>query len=246
MLGQHNKPSSETNGSGTGTLNVGAGNLFDATSIVFAETVDANANAIGNLNLSGGALRAGTIDVDSGGNTNTANFNWTGGTLSVDYFGFDLLQNGSSTILAPGNSPGITTIDGDYTLASGTLQIEIVDTQYDQLIVNGDVSLAGELQVLLNGSGTGGATSLDDLYWIINNTGENDVLGEFSNFAEGEPVNIGGQNYYVYYHAQYGTSSFYGGNDVLLSTIPEPSTFLALLGLLGMGLLGYPRRRHRS
>ena len=35
----------------------------------------------------------------------------------------DLLQQGGT--LAPGNSPGLTTITGDYTLAGGVLELEL-------------------------------------------------------------------------------------------------------------------------
>ena len=54
--------------------------------------------------------------------------------------------------VAPGNSPGVITINGDYTqTASGSLEIEIggltPGTLHDQVVVTGAASLAGHLDV---------------------------------------------------------------------------------------------------
>ncbi|MGE5609428.1 MAG: hypothetical protein ACM359_09250 [Bacillota bacterium] len=64
-----------------------------------------------------------------------------------------LLSHG---VIAPGFSAGILQIDGKYEQAAdGILQIEIggrtAGTQYDRLVVSGDASLEGTLQVLLLG-----------------------------------------------------------------------------------------------
>jgi hypothetical protein len=62
--------------------------------------------------------------------------------------------NASGGTVAPGNSPGMLTIDGNYNQGSGgTLAIEIGSTQaevdYDVLNILGDASLAGTLSVSL-------------------------------------------------------------------------------------------------
>ena len=59
----------------------------------------------------------------------------------------NVLNNG---ILAPGNSVGTLTINGNYTQSSsGTFQLEIANPgSFDQLFVSGNASLAGTLQVL--------------------------------------------------------------------------------------------------
>ncbi len=51
--------------------------------------------------------------------------------------------------ISPGASPGVLSIDGDYTQSStGLLHIEIASpTSYDQLVVSGDVTLSGALSV---------------------------------------------------------------------------------------------------
>ena len=79
--------------------------------------------------------------------------NLLGGTISGSGTIGGSVSNSAGTT-APGNSPGILTIDGDYTQgAAGTLAIEIQGTtpgdQYDRLIVNGQANLAGTLDVSL-------------------------------------------------------------------------------------------------
>ena len=57
--------------------------------------------------------------------------------------------NNSGGVVAPGNSPGVLTIEGDYTQGSeGILSIEIGDG-HDQLVVNGTATLGGSLEVTL-------------------------------------------------------------------------------------------------
>ena len=67
----------------------------------------------------------------------------------------------NSGTLAPGNSPGIIHIDGDYTqTATGTLEIEVggltAGTEHDQVIVSGTASIDGNLTFpLVNNPTTG-------------------------------------------------------------------------------------------
>ena len=63
-----------------------------------------------------------------------------------------MLNNTGGTVAA-GASPGTLTINGDYTQGpGGTLQEEIAGTtpgtQFDQLVVTGDVTLDGTLAIL--------------------------------------------------------------------------------------------------
>ncbi|GAX59716.1 signal transduction histidine kinase [Candidatus Scalindua japonica] len=97
---------------GSGTLNISEDG--DAMLSVVLKLWDA-----GVVNLSGGMLKAATID-----NTNGGSFNVTGGTLAVDTFLGDLSV--SDAMLAPGDSPGVTSITGDYSQdIDSILQIEI-------------------------------------------------------------------------------------------------------------------------
>ena len=102
----------------------------------------------GEISLSGG----GAIDIGTVGNESlvgAVNVG-SGGTLS----GSGLISGNVSVVggtVSPGSSPGSLQIVGDLTLnAESTLQLEIGGTatnQFDQLIVGGNLSIAGIVQV---------------------------------------------------------------------------------------------------
>jgi len=83
--------------------------------------------------------------------------------------------------VAPGNSPGILTVDGNYTQgSSGTLAIEIGGVlpgdDHDKLVVGGIATLDGTLDVtLINGFALSGDLLFDVLDF-------NSVVGDFTNF----------------------------------------------------------------
>ena len=108
-----------------GTINVAGGTLFAGSS-----SDGSNYITLGNVNVKGGTLGGGG---KIGGNVS---FITTGGTL------------------APGNSIGTLTVDGDLNLSDDdTTEIEFNALEADKIIVNGDISLDGSL-VLKPSSGT--------------------------------------------------------------------------------------------
>ena len=83
-------------------------------------------------------------------------FQFTGGELHADYVNFPLVNNGGT--LAPGHSVGTTHVEGDLTLNSGVLEIEIGGRtfgQFDRVEVNGVAHLGGMLRVKLVDLGGG-------------------------------------------------------------------------------------------
>ncbi len=118
-------------------------------------------------------------------------------------------------IHAPGNSPGIMPVTGNYTLAAaGTLQIEIngttVGTQYDQVKIQGvasTVTLAGTLDLIAAPALAAGST-----FTLIDNTGAAAVSGTFAGLP---------QNAEFYEDDQWWRISYTGGtgNDVVLTRI---------------------------
>jgi hypothetical protein len=130
------------------TLNVTAGwiKVEDAAhGLSDGITMIGNNNAAtATLNLSGGKLTTKVLDKGSGGT-----FNFTGGVLSAQTVGFDLVNNGGT--IAPGESPGMTHVMGDLVLNSGVLEIEAGGTvmgEYDQLVVDGETTLGGTLKLV--------------------------------------------------------------------------------------------------
>ena len=93
----------------------------------------------------------------------------------------DLVNNGT---LSPGNSPGTTTVTGNYTQSpTGNLVIEIASaTSFDQLIVTGSASLAGGLQVQT----LGGYNPLGHSFTFLTaGGGVNGTFGTFTNSFTG-------------------------------------------------------------
>ncbi|MGA0845068.1 MAG: beta strand repeat-containing protein [Luteolibacter sp.] len=142
--------------------------------------------------------------------------------------------------LSPGNSPGILNT-GTLDLQSGsTLGIEIngidAGSTYDQLNVTGSATLAGLLNISL-----GFTPANNDLFFILLNDSDDAVNGTFNGLADNSEFSVGEQVFKISYFGDSGTSSFTGGNDVVLMTIPEPRA--ALLGALGLLVLIRRQRR---
>ncbi|MDC0521749.1 autotransporter-associated beta strand repeat-containing protein [Candidatus Pelagibacter sp.] len=113
--------------SGSGALTLRGVNTFD-----------------GDLTVSAGTLYAG-LAADSGNQVIENNVIVSGGTLSGG-----ATIGGNVTVatanLAPGNSIGTLTIDGNVTLGdNSTTTIEFNDTTSDQVVVSGNITLAGAL-----------------------------------------------------------------------------------------------------
>jgi hypothetical protein len=119
-----------------------------------ANTLEIATAGTATLDLSGGRLYVSNLVMGAG----SGSFNFTGGTLSADVVGFDLLNQGGT--IAPGNGPGQTHVMGDLTLQSGSiLEMELGGTapgQSDKIVVDGDLTLAGTVNIKdLAGFGTG-------------------------------------------------------------------------------------------
>ncbi|MEM9345126.1 MAG: PEP-CTERM sorting domain-containing protein [Planctomycetota bacterium] len=103
-------------------------------------------------NLSGGSLDLNGNDIVLGSGPDIE-FNFTGGEIrDVGTFAGTLQQDGGT--LAPGNSPGITTITEDYNLNAGTIAIELAGlirgTEHDVVVIDGTLNLGAnsELDVM--------------------------------------------------------------------------------------------------
>lgn len=202
---------SVTFGSGTGTTataNLSTVILGAATTIGGSGDITIDSNLSGNFALT--KAGAGTLTIN-GTSSNTSATTINAGTLRGEgSFAGNLVINGGTH--APGNSPGIATTSGNYTLAAAaTLQIEIngtsPGTQHDQVSVGGTVTLAGALDLA-----AAPALAANSTFTIINNTGAGAVSGTFAS----KP-----QNAEFYEDGQWWRISYTGGtgNDVVLTRI---------------------------
>lgn len=237
---------------GTTPLNkIGAGTLVltnNANTITGNVTVSAGTLLV-NGNLPG-ATTANSLTVAAGA---TLGGSGTIGTSSAALR--NLAVNGT---LSPGNSPGILTSFGNLAMNAGsTFLAELagptVGTGYDQMVVNGTVTLATTgAGVSLNAAlAYLPAPTLADIYWVLLNDSTDAIVGNFAGATEGSIVSIGTFGG-VPYTAQISYTGNYDslnptvlgigtGNDVVLyNIVPAPGA----AGLLGMaGLLAARRRR---
>jgi hypothetical protein len=162
----------------------------------------------GSTTLNTGTLEASLVDIQAGSLSGT-------GTIIGN------VQNAGQ--LNPGLSPGVFTIDGNYTQAAlGTLNVELngtaAGTGYDQLIVNGDVMLDGTLNATLGFSFVEG-----DTFLILDNTASSAVAGTFAGLLEGQFV--------TFANGRRAQITYQGGltnNDVVLVGANAPPTLGAI------------------
>ena len=183
-VGQHADTLKLANNSGdNATLNITNGWLDIAHELV----IGADPGATAALNLSGGVLSAPRLSKGAGGS-----FNFTGGTLHADTVNFDLVNNGG--ILAPGHSVGHTHVVGDFTLASGTLQIELSSALLaDSLLIDGSAALGGSLSIFT----LGGFTPTNGTSWQIITAGG--ITGQFASITSGYSVQQQGNNLFLFF-----------------------------------------------
>jgi autotransporter-associated beta strand protein len=146
--------------------------------------------------------------------------NGTTGTGAVTVQAGTTLSGNNGTIQGPltvygtiapgGANPGTLTVNADATLAAGAIfppniNGVIAGTQYDQLIVNGQVQLDHpSLQPLI-----GYVPAGSDRYVLVANDGTEPIVGEFAGYANHSIVTIGTLQYRIFYDGG-------DGNDVVL------------------------------
>lgn len=204
-------------------------------------------------------VNAGTLAVNGNlaSSTNAVAVNSTGRLGGSGTIARSVTVNSGGT-LAPGNSPGMLTIDGNLTLASGSaFNVELngttIGTGYDNITVTG-----ASRAVTITGSSLVATTTLSppspsDLMFVMILSDSSSILtGNFAGIAPNGFVNVVGSGSELYsaqvsYTGDSGTNALTGGNDIVLynfAAVPEPTT-IAFFGMLGAGAAGgwYYRRQ---
>ncbi len=99
-------------------------------------------SATASLSISGGLLVAPELAKGALGS-----LSFTGGELRTESVAFDLAVNGGK--LSPGVTIGNLAIDGDLSINSGALEIELSSQGHDTVTATGVATLAGSLEVVL-------------------------------------------------------------------------------------------------
>ncbi len=197
---------------GAGTLTLTGANTYSGGTTIGAGTV-----IIGNS--SGSAFGTGDVTVSSGATlAGTGAFT---GSLTI----------ASGGTLAPGNSPGLLSLDGDLTLL-GILEMELGGsasrgTDYDALDVGGELTLGGTLQISFYGDYLPGSATSWDLF---------DATSLSSTFAAYSLPTVSG---YTWDTSALGTT---GVLSLTASAVPEPSTYAFITGGSFLLLAAFRRR----
>ena len=206
------------------------------------------ASVLGDMDGGAGGVNKLNFDIGSGNS-----FSYTG---TVTNFASAEVMSGKTNLsgsiaaavtvdagaqLSPGASGVGTLTVGDSTLSAGSglvIDLDPADGQNDVLNVKGAIVLSGADLVLDLLSAPTRGESFD----ILTNDGTDQIFGQFS---EGSQVTgmFDGQAYS--FHIDYAFNADGGsvGNDIRLTAVPEPATWL-LMGLGGLIVLGArPLRR---
>jgi hypothetical protein len=210
---------------GDNTLTLSASNTYGGGTIVKAGTLRVN-------NTTGSATGTGRVMVEA--NATLSGSGSIAGPLTI------------AGALAPGNSPGILTVNNQVTFRPGaTFSVEIngleAGSGYDQLATTGPVSLDGSLAVSFGSFTPTG----DDVLFVVNNMGSAATTGMFQYADDSKIGMFNGYDWYITYDANNAAvPTLNGGNDVAIYSVPEPSS-IALAGIGAASLFLYILRRRQ-
>jgi hypothetical protein len=196
----------------TGVIDVQSARLqLSASHFVPVDVHDGEAEIAGDV---------GTVQVFDGGTVDPLSFLATG---AVHALNLNIAQGGVLSLEIGGTSAGAS-VNG-----------------YDQIKVDGTVSLGGVLQL----TALSGFTPLPgQKLFLIDNQDVDPINGTFSNAPNGGIFSIGGMSFLVSYVGNAETGETTGGNDLVLTVVPSvPESWASTLG--GLGILLLRRRRRR-
>lgn len=233
-----------TNYNWMGAINVGAEITTDLTN--------------GTKTFSAGSLIVNSTVVASNNAVSIGTGSLLGGTGTINR---NVTLTASTATLAPGDvgANGKLTVNGNVSAAGGKLAFQlaktvpgepVAGTDYDQLVVNGDVSINGADLVL----SLGDHLKNNDVFYIVNNLGANPIDGTFASvngvaadLEQNALFSIGSLQFRISYNAVAGStfSDESEGRDVaiLVVSVPEPGTAGLLLAAGGWWLTARRNRR---
>ena len=156
------------------------------------------------------------------------------GSLSGDGI-FNNLHIFANAVLNPGSSPGKMEMESLQLDTGATLHIELggmnAGTEFDQLVINGNAEISGELSVeMINGF------QLDELQYFLIADIQGELTGQFEGLGEGDFVlSQSDTELFITYQAG-------SGNGIALFTVPEPSGFVLIPLAICLATIGRRRK----
>jgi len=207
------------------------GNISDSRVIIGGGTIRKNGTGtlyvLQNLTFGGSTIVNGGRLIMDGRMSNSAVTVNASATLRGTGKVGGLTVNSGGTV-GPGlNSPDILDSLGDVALNAGsTFNVRLngtsVGLNYDQLKVQGTVTLGGTLNVT-----AGFTAAIGDIFTIIENDGTDDTVGTFAGLPERAILMVNGRPFQISYGGRGGLGGPFGRdvNDVTLEAVPALSVW---------------------
>jgi autotransporter-associated beta strand protein len=168
--------------------------------------------------------------------------------LEGDLLDVQVFNGGTVDVVDPLATGSLHTLDLKIN-AGGRLALELGGTNagasidgYDQLKVDGTITLGGSLAITQL---AGFSPAVGQKFFLLENDGNDPINGAFSNAPDGGIFSMGGVSFMVSYAGDSATGGTSGGNDLVLTVVPQvPESWSSSLG--GVGVLLLLRRRRAA
>jgi hypothetical protein len=179
------------------------------------------------------ATNGSTLAIQTSDFINTGTIAVHGGGTIIDT---NLLDVGEGTLTGDGIIDANVQLDSDPSTLAFNIGGELQDTDYDSLLIDGNITLGGDLEITLT---DGFIPNPGDVFTVLDVEGGGALSGDFANVASGQYLlTTGGTGEFMVNYSP-------GTGEIVLSdfqAVPEPASAALLLSATGAMLI---RRRRK-